>query len=337
MKDPYRYLYPDVKEFTYIPFAVDAINRSRLDFFLVSESILPSCVNCRIPNNLSTMLFDHKLVSLVFRRDNPYKKQVINDTILKCPDINNVVDIAAIECYVNHLTPTEDVSDLDISEMRTIIGRVCKLQHDLITLRLKDAEDGFDPLNIDRIVETKNAIKNNLELLPTLDNLQNMEIACDKDVFLEILIMAVKNSSLAHQHSFFVVRNARRNFLDRKLSNLKKNFEANSGEILRVERDLNRLVESDAREEILKMKNFEHLNNEKITPYFLSLAKKPFHSENLNEIVRDDGTPFDNTRERDQYIKNYYANTYKRVPDTVTDQSISEFLGVPYHGGGRRK
>jgi hypothetical protein len=86
--------------------------------------------------------------------------------------------------------------------MRTIIGRVCKLQHDLLTLRLKDAEDGFDPLHIDRIVETKNAIKNNLELLPTLDNLQNMEIACDKDVFLEILIMAVKNSSLAHQHSF---------------------------------------------------------------------------------------------------------------------------------------
>jgi exonuclease III len=109
LKDPYRYLYPDVKEFTYIPFAVDAINRSRLDFFLVSESILPSCVNCRIPNNLSTMLFDHKLVSLVFRRDNPYKKQVINDTILNCPDINDVVDIAAIECYVNHLTPTEDV------------------------------------------------------------------------------------------------------------------------------------------------------------------------------------------------------------------------------------
>ncbi len=115
--------------------------------------------------------------------------------------------------------------------------------------------------------------------------------------------------------------------MDRKLSNLKKNFDANSGEILRVERDLNRILESDAREEILKMKNFEHLNNEKITPYFLSLAKKPLHSENLNEIVREDGTPFDNTTERDQYIRNYYANTYKRVPDTVTDQSINEFLG----------
>jgi hypothetical protein len=107
---------------------------------------------------------------------------------------------------------------------------------------------------------------------------------------------------------------------------LKKDFDANSGEILRVERDLNRIVESDAREEILKIKNFEHLNYEKITPYFLSLAQKPQHSENLNDIVRDDGTHFDCNRERDQYIKNYYADVYKRVPDTVTDQLISNFL-----------
>jgi hypothetical protein len=57
------------------------------------------------------------------------------------------------------------------------------------------------------------------------------------------------------------------------------------------------------------------------------LAKKPQHSETLNDIVRDDGTQFDCNTERDQYIKNYYADVYKRVPDTVTDQSISDFLG----------
>jgi hypothetical protein len=107
LKDPYRYLYPDVKEFTYIPYAVEATNRSRLDFFLVSEKILSMCVNCRIPNNLSSLLFDHKSVSLIFRRENPYKKQVINDAILKCPDLLDAVNIAAIECYVNHLTPTD--------------------------------------------------------------------------------------------------------------------------------------------------------------------------------------------------------------------------------------
>ncbi len=31
--DPYRHFFPDTPEFMYVPFAVDATNRSRLDFF----------------------------------------------------------------------------------------------------------------------------------------------------------------------------------------------------------------------------------------------------------------------------------------------------------------
>ncbi len=71
LKDPYRYFYPDQKEFTYIPFAVDATNRSRLDYFIVSENLLSQSVNCRIPHSLNSTLFDHKMVTLIFRRNNP--------------------------------------------------------------------------------------------------------------------------------------------------------------------------------------------------------------------------------------------------------------------------
>jgi hypothetical protein len=51
------------------------------------------------------------------------------------------------------------------------------------------------------------------------------------------------------------------------------------------------------------MRNFEQLNNEKITPYFLSLAKKPHHSESLLDVRRDNGENFDNAMERDTYIR----------------------------------
>ncbi len=33
LTDPYRHFFPDVREFTYVPFALDAANRSRLYFF----------------------------------------------------------------------------------------------------------------------------------------------------------------------------------------------------------------------------------------------------------------------------------------------------------------
>jgi hypothetical protein len=44
------------------------------------------------------------------------------------------------------------------------------------------------------------------------------------------------------------------------------------------------------------MKHFDSLNNEKITPYFLSLAKRPQNAENLSDINQDDGTPFETVK-----------------------------------------
>jgi hypothetical protein len=74
-------------------------------------------------------------------------------------------------------------------------------------------------------------------------------------------------------------------------------------EILRFERDLNRVVEDDVREEILKMRDYESLNNEKMSPYFLSLARRPQNADNLGDVTRDDGTLFETKLERDNYIK----------------------------------
>jgi hypothetical protein len=87
---------------------------------------------------------------------------------LKCPDLNDVVNITAKECYISHLIPSDNISDFDIEEMKLTIGRLCKLQNNLVAYRLIDSENGFELQNVDRIVETKNAIKNNLDLLLSL-------------------------------------------------------------------------------------------------------------------------------------------------------------------------
>jgi hypothetical protein len=56
------------------------------------------------------------------------------------------------------------------------------------------------------------------------------------------------------------------------------------------------------------------VNNEKITPYFLSLAKKPHNSESLLDVRRDDGENFDNVFERDTYIRDYLQTPIKKFP-----------------------
>ncbi len=168
LTDPFRYFYPDSKEYTYVPFAAAANNRSRLDFFLVTESLLSQCVNCRIPHSLSSLLFDHKPVFLQFNRFNPYKIQTIDDSILKDSDLSDIISITALECYINHLIPSENISNIEIDNFRALIGRVLELQKELTSCKLKDSENGFEQDNIDRVRHLRLLIKNNIEQLPNI-------------------------------------------------------------------------------------------------------------------------------------------------------------------------
>jgi exonuclease III len=68
LADPYRYLYVDKKEFSYQPRNVLSKNRSRIDFFIVSDSILDSVSECKIADSLQNKLFDHKAVQLILNK-----------------------------------------------------------------------------------------------------------------------------------------------------------------------------------------------------------------------------------------------------------------------------
>jgi hypothetical protein len=247
--------------------------------------------------------------------------------ILKDVDLDNVVKITVIETYINHVVPSDTISDLDIERYRILIGRILSDQRLLTNCKLALAVRGHDVNVEDRCANLRDQIAQSIERLPSLVELETCNLSCSKDVFLEILIMAIKNSSLSHQHNFFKIKNAKRVSLEKKFTELRMNFNANSGEIFRTERDLNNIIELDLREEIVKMKNFEKLSNEKITPYFLSLAKRSHNSECLSDINRDDGTPFDNTKQRSDYIVDYYASTYRRQVTVIPNNAIHEFLG----------
>jgi exonuclease III len=75
LMDPYRFLYPNKKEFSYRPFGDSRKNRSRIDFFLVSNTLLSLKFDCSIgPSNLATC-FDHKPITLKFCSDIKKHKQ----------------------------------------------------------------------------------------------------------------------------------------------------------------------------------------------------------------------------------------------------------------------
>jgi hypothetical protein len=89
------------KDFTYIP-RDGGRNRSRLDFFLISDTLLGICNNCYISPSLNIALFDHKSVMLSFLSKKRLSNHFINPSIFNHPRFNAVVATSAAETYLLH-------------------------------------------------------------------------------------------------------------------------------------------------------------------------------------------------------------------------------------------
>jgi exonuclease III len=79
LTDPFRLLHYRTRDYTYVPRG-DKKNRSRLDFFLVSDNLLAICNRCTIyiSPSLDTSLFDHKSIKLEFN----ILKKIINISLI---------------------------------------------------------------------------------------------------------------------------------------------------------------------------------------------------------------------------------------------------------------
>jgi exonuclease III len=108
LTDPFRVFYPNRLEYTYVPAIVENNNRSRLDFFLVSEDVMEQCNNCTISQSLNSSLFDHKCVSLQFKKIKQLRHLQVDRKFLKDTDLKNSVILGALETHVMHATEGEE-------------------------------------------------------------------------------------------------------------------------------------------------------------------------------------------------------------------------------------
>ena len=95
--DPYRIFHPTRREYTFIPSAIGMLNRSRLDFFVISEGIVYKISNCTIPHSLTSTVFDHKPIFMSTNSKKFPNKQQINDVILDDPDLLYHIKISVID------------------------------------------------------------------------------------------------------------------------------------------------------------------------------------------------------------------------------------------------
>ena len=105
LSDPFRILYPDTRDFTFRP-RTGRLNRSRLDFFLISNNLIDCLSTCDIKLALCTELFDHKSVTLHLNKPDFKPNRSINLATLTHPRIRETIMAATVDCYITHADPT---------------------------------------------------------------------------------------------------------------------------------------------------------------------------------------------------------------------------------------
>jgi len=104
---------------------------------------------------------------------------------------------------------------------------------------------------------------------------------------------------------------------------------ANQDAIFELEGTLNRIQDMKMRSKLEGSKNFEILNDEKITPNFINLSKGAKSEASLMDLKKEDGQNFKDDKERKEYVRDFYRNLYK-LPEcdlNFNENCIEEFLG----------
>jgi exonuclease III len=101
LSEPFRLLHPDERDYTYIPSGVLRTNRSRIDYFLISDVIFENVVSCTIAQGFCKKSFDHKHIMLNFKKKKKKGRICINDRVLSNPSLDCAVKLAIYESYLS--------------------------------------------------------------------------------------------------------------------------------------------------------------------------------------------------------------------------------------------
>jgi hypothetical protein len=124
LTDPYRLIYPLIKDFTFTLHGVDQINRSRLDFFLISKNLGADLVNVMILHSLSSTTFDHKPVHLLFHKRRGKFNYFVRDNYIMGEEFKTGVHIAGVEYYIIHAVLDQYFTEVHKADILPRVGTV---------------------------------------------------------------------------------------------------------------------------------------------------------------------------------------------------------------------
>ena len=327
--DPYRGMYPARRDYTYVPRSDAMVNRSRIDFFLISSAIFANVSDCDILPSLQSKLFDHKAIVLSFypKKKSLSNRSSISPKILGFPETELIVRTAVAECYIHNIDLVNVENFQREPLLRTVgliktnlreLGPPFKHTDPFFFLPEETRERNLKLLRIENLINTLN-----------IAELQELPLVTDMATFTESLLFSIKNDVCSFQHFVAIKKNELSKSVLDSLNREKNKSPPDVGALKNLEKILLNINEAELKLEVEKSPLYEFINNEKITPEFLKLAKATRAESRLADIKKADGSDFVSHAERNEYIVQYFANIYKKPegPDRLGEGAIENFLG----------
>jgi hypothetical protein len=139
------------------------------------------------------------------------------------------------------------------------VGTLMQNLLEIDELKTREVMDGPTPLLTMQIEGKRGEIRENLENLPSMEFLNNLTLTHSPDIFLETLILCVKNNALQEQRRLIRIKNLKKSDLISRVKSLKKvNIEdRDNNAIFRAEAALSNFVERELKSELENYKKFE--------------------------------------------------------------------------------
>jgi exonuclease III len=192
LSDPYRTVYPNKKDYTYTPFGDLRKNRSRLDFFIISDNLIPFIGHCSISSSVLCSQFDHKNISLSINCDFLFKKKKtkLTNSFLNSRYLGLSVAASAVETHLaaidtnfndNANLPANFATTADfIVDAKRQLHSLKNTLRELKNLELQNAKND-DDLHLDLLVSAKIASASLAsENMPSRQTLSTFKMRCNQ-------------------------------------------------------------------------------------------------------------------------------------------------------------
>ena len=259
LTDPYRLFFPTRHDYTFCPRNANQLNRSRIDFFLISIPLFVASTSCDILPALQNSLFDHKAINIEFKTKKLLSKgnPAMSKSIVSEKELDIVVKLAAAECYgIHNLGRGWELGEkdqflLDIGTNRTAFRLqgppptylpMAELEHE----RLRNREEAIDNIR---------AFCENIDF----ERLEEMDRSCDHSIFLEIFLNAIKNETISYQSFLYKIKKDKVKHLIDSLAHEKSSVTPDCDKINVLESRLNNYWDEEMGREIEHYSLFEHV------------------------------------------------------------------------------